>query len=121
MASDAGALAAGGELVGLSGVMLVVDVLACGEFRRDSAESLEFNDAMTAAPSASVPTAGVFPSSLPAGVGTGEVVSELIVKISVVPVPLAWRGCKEMGVDNMMKRFEGALALRTTSKFLHLC
>ena len=118
--SDTVELAVGAGLVRLAGFMLGFVVLGCGEFLEDSAESLEFKDAMTAAPSALASSPAMLPSSFPLDGGAGEVVSELVVMISIVLVPLSWRACNEMGVGNMMKRFERGLPLRTTSRFLYL-
>ena len=66
----------------------IAGVLVFGEFLSDSAESLEFNDAITDAFSASTPTDGTFPSSVSLGIAAGEVASEVAVGTSGEPVPL---------------------------------
>lgn len=81
-------------------------------------EIVEFRSARSDVFPAPTPTAGTLPSSLPVEVEAGGVAPEVEIETPVAPVALAWITWKEIGSDNAIKRFAGALALRTTPGFL---
>jgi hypothetical protein len=107
------------ELTGAAATVL--DVLAVAETSADEAGKVELKSAKSDVFPAPTPTAGTFPSSLAFVSAADGVASGGVGEAPVAPVDLACSKWKDIGSESAMKRLEGALALRTTSKFLLLC